>query len=42
MQVIAKGRVAYLVPVPTLDDLQDGLSDKLSSEDLRDKKDRKL
>ena len=42
MRVLAKGKVAYLVPVPSLEDLQDGLADQLSQDDLRDKKDRKL
>ncbi len=40
MEVVAKGRVAYLVPVPELADLQEELKGKLDQASLRDKKDR--
>jgi AbrB family looped-hinge helix DNA binding protein len=42
VEVIAKGKVAYLVPVPELEDLQAELKGKLDQEKLRDKRDRKL
>ncbi len=42
VDVIAKGKVAYLVPVPTLDDLQKELSGKVTSASLREKGNRKL
>ena len=42
VEVIAKGRVAYLVPVPELSDLQDDLKGKLDQTKLREKKDRSL
>lgn len=42
VDVIAKGGVAYIVPIPTLEDLKDGLEGKLSNKRVRDKKDRKL
>ncbi len=40
VEVVAKGRVAYLVPVPELADLQTDLKGKLDQVNLRDKKDR--
>jgi AbrB family looped-hinge helix DNA binding protein len=40
VEVIAKGKVAYLVPVPELEALQSELSGKLSQSGVRDKKDR--
>lgn len=42
IDVIAKGKVAYLVPVPTLEAVQKDLAGKLDQEKLRDKKDRSL
>ena len=45
IDVIAKGGVAYLVPVKSLDQLKGNLSQKLSLSDqkqLREKKDRGL
>ncbi|MCX6111060.1 MAG: AbrB/MazE/SpoVT family DNA-binding domain-containing protein [Proteobacteria bacterium] len=42
MEVIAKGKVAYLVPVPDGADLQATLAGKLDQAKVRDKKDRKL
>lgn len=42
VDVIAKGGVAYIVPVPTVDDLKENLKGKLSRKSLRDKRDRKL
>lgn len=42
VDVIAKGRIAYLVPVPTLAAVQKALAGKLDTKHLRDKKDRAL
>jgi len=42
MEVIAKGKVAYLVPVPDGAELQAALAGKLDQAKVRDKKDRKL
>ena len=42
MEVIAKGKVAYLVPVPDGAELQDALAGKLDQAKVRDKKDRKI
>jgi AbrB family looped-hinge helix DNA binding protein len=42
VQVIAKGKVAYLVPVPTLAQVQRSLAGRLDYDGLRDKKDRQL
>lgn len=45
VDVIAKGGIAYLVPIKDTKDLQSALKGKLSSDDLknlRDKKDRKI
>ena len=42
MEVIAKGKIAYLVPVSDLDELQDEFAGKLDSKNLREKKDRNL
>ncbi|MCX6105882.1 MAG: AbrB/MazE/SpoVT family DNA-binding domain-containing protein [Proteobacteria bacterium] len=42
MEVIAKGKVAYLVPVPDGAELQAALAGKLDLIKVRDKKDRKL
>ncbi len=42
VEVVAKGRIAYLVPVPELSDLQSDLKGKLSQSKLRDKKDRSV
>jgi AbrB family looped-hinge helix DNA binding protein len=42
VDVIAKGKVAYLVPVPSLDDLQKEFSGKMTSKNVREKGHRKL
>ena len=42
MEVIAKGKVAYLVPVPDGAELQGALAGKLDQNKIRDKKDRKV
>ena len=42
VEVIAKGKVAYLVPVPDLNEARKGLEGLLSQKGLRDKKDRVL
>lgn len=40
VEVIAKGGIAYLVPVASVSELQDRLSGKLDQKGLREKKDR--
>ncbi len=40
IEVIAKGHVAYLVPIGTLDQLQRHLSGKVGQKNLREKRDR--
>jgi len=40
VDVIVKGKIAYLVPVAELKDLKKELQGKLGKEHLRDKKDR--
>jgi len=40
VEVIAKGKVAYLVPVPSMEEVQKSLAGRLSQSRLRDKKDR--
>ena len=40
VEVVAKGRVAYIVPVPDLKELRGELAGKLNSSGLREKKDR--
>ncbi|MGE3973675.1 MAG: AbrB/MazE/SpoVT family DNA-binding domain-containing protein [Bdellovibrionales bacterium] len=45
VDVIAKGGIAYIVPVPTVTSLRDKVKDYLSASDkktLREKKDRKF
>jgi AbrB family looped-hinge helix DNA binding protein len=42
VDVIEKGRIAYLVPLVGLDALQQRLKGRLSQRGLRDKKDRSL
>ena len=42
IEVIAKGKVAFLVPVQNLEDLSGELKGKLDSKKLREKKDRAL
>jgi AbrB family looped-hinge helix DNA binding protein len=42
IEVIAKGKIAYLVPVSTLEDLQTELAGSLNQKKLREKKDRAL
>ncbi|MBN1115548.1 MAG: AbrB/MazE/SpoVT family DNA-binding domain-containing protein [Oligoflexia bacterium] len=41
VEVITKGRIAYIVPVPGLKELQDQLEGRLDNKKLREKKDRK-
>lgn len=41
VEVLAKGRIVYLVPVPDLETVQDDLKG-LNSKNLREKKDRKV
>ncbi len=40
VDVIVKGQVAYIVPVPDLKSLKEQLSGKLNDKKLREKKDR--
>ncbi len=42
VEVVAKGRVAYLVPVPELERLQADLEGKLDQSKVRDKRGRAL
>ncbi len=42
VDVIAKGGVAYLVPIPSLDRLKEDLQGKISHKGLRDKRERKI
>jgi len=42
IEVLAKGKVAYLVPVQTVEELQSELSGTLNQKNLREKKDRAL
>ena len=42
IEVIAKGKVAYLVPVQNLKEIQRELKGKLNQTSLREKKDRSL
>ncbi|MGE4233371.1 MAG: AbrB/MazE/SpoVT family DNA-binding domain-containing protein [Bacteriovoracia bacterium] len=42
VEVVAKGKVAYLVPVPTLSEVEEELQGKLNQQKIRDKKDRRL
>ncbi len=42
VEVIAKGKVAYLVPVQSIEEIQVELSGTLDKKALRDKKDRSL
>lgn len=42
VDVIAKGKVAFLVPVPSMEELQTDLANRLTHKGLRDKKDRAL
>ena len=43
VEVVAKGRIAYLVPVVSVKEMQSELAGKLGGhENVRDKKDRKL
>lgn len=42
VEVIAKGKVAFLVPLQELDELKGELAGKLNSKSLRDKRDRSL
>ncbi|MGK5085011.1 AbrB/MazE/SpoVT family DNA-binding domain-containing protein [Bdellovibrionota bacterium FG-1] len=40
IEVIAKGKVAYLVPVQTIEELQSEMASRLNHKNLREKKDR--
>ncbi len=40
VDVIAKGKVIYIVPLRSLEDIQKNLTGKLDQKKLRDKKDR--
>jgi AbrB family looped-hinge helix DNA binding protein len=40
VEVVAKGKIAYLVPVPSLQDIQKDLAGKLNTKRLREKRDR--
>lgn len=42
MDVVAKGKVAYLVPVVTVKDVQRDLAGRVGRKGLREKKDRGL
>jgi AbrB family looped-hinge helix DNA binding protein len=42
VDVIAKGGVAYIVPIPTIEVLKENFEGKLSNKKVRDKRDRKL
>ena len=42
MDVIAKGKVAYLVPLQSLEEIQSDLSGSLNQKNIREKKDRKF
>jgi len=42
VEVIAKGKVAYLVPLPTIEELQEELEGRIDARNVREKKDRRL
>ena len=42
VEVIAKGKVAYLVPLQTLEQVQAEMAGKITQKNLREKKDRAL
>ena len=42
VDVIAKGGVAYIVPILSIEELKDSFEGKLTRKMVRDKKDRKL
>ena len=42
VDVIVKGRVAYIVPIPSIKELQRRLATRLDQRALRHKKDRRL
>ena len=42
VDVIAKGKIAYLVPVPSLEDLRKDLGGKIQASGIREKGNRKL
>ncbi len=42
MEVMVKGKIAYLVPVPEGAELQESLAGKLDQVKVRNKKDRKV
>ena len=41
VDVIAKGGVAYIVPIPSIEELKESFEGKLTNKKIRDKKDRK-
>lgn len=42
VNVIAKGKIAYIVPILDLETLQDELKDQINHSDIRERKDRKV
>ena len=42
VDVIAKGGIAYIVPIPTIEGLKESFEGKLSNKNIRSKKDRKI
>ena len=40
VEVIAKGKIAYLVPVPEIKDLKKDLAGRIDLKDIREKRDR--
>ena len=42
VDVVAKGGVAYIVPIPSVESIKKSFQGKLSTKKVRDKKDRKL
>lgn len=42
MEVVSKGKIAFLVPVQSLEEIQNELEGKVNNRELRNKKERKL
>ena len=42
VDVVAKGGVAYIVPIPSVESIKKSFQGKLSTKKVRDNKDRKL
>ena len=42
VDVVAKGGVAYIVPIPSVESIKESFQGKLSTKKVRDKKDRKF